>query len=289
MSDPPAHTTGDGVRRVKTIKTQAFALPTSLPMGIFDPKWNEPAVATRVAHLVGTRAPKGDAPLVDDPLPLPKDVVEERVFLLAPTELRRDGHLFRGGSYGELHRHLAFGTTTANFHAQSVCFGLDERGRYFLHATVGRFDGPWGNDGILDVTFFAGGERLGACRWHGRLDPATDRVVALGGTDARLAGDPSRVDRAVVRFAARHGSQVPGGLVEEKAAPRISKARRAVLLPKLRAALQAQGAERVAAIKSILDGLAVADVESMLREALPPARAHELDTLAATVQPWSPP
>src|SRR5689334_21027367 len=127
-----------------------------MPTSLFDPRWKEPEVASRVAFVLYCRNELALAtePLTQAPPASRPDLVDQRSFHFAhvhDVDKSLGARKFKGGSFGELHRHYAFGKYTVNFHAQAVAFGFDDFGRYFLDATVGRFDGPWGNDASLVV------------------------------------------------------------------------------------------------------------------------------------------
>lgn len=135
-------------------------------------------------------------------------------------ELR--GTRVKGAGWGELHRRYTFGggRPPVNFHAQALCFGADEHGRWFVRANVGRFDGAWGNEAGLTVTFSAGGVALGAVVWTREMDPAGDVDVELSGTDAALARSFAALDRIDVVFYAHHrgdaeGADADGGALDD--------------------------------------------------------------------------
>ena len=207
-----------------------------MPRGLFDPQWQDPAVAARVAFMIYCRVPfhsLGDAALDDRAVDAPHGLSDARSFRLDHTHTLDDGTRFKGGSYGELHRRYAYGTHTANFHAQAVSFGADSLGRFTLTAVVGRFDGPWGNQGTLAVSFFAKASSsssspevlVGTASWVKALDPTGDHRVVVVGADPRLAHAFDRLTRADVAFVARTGvTSAP-----DASAPKLSRAKRAVL------------------------------------------------------------
>ena len=179
-----------------------------LPRGPFDPRWQDPHVASKVAFTVWTRLSfkDGQATLVLDELPEQRAMfTESRRFPLDVVHAH-DGKRFKGGSYGELHRRYSFGgkRPTVNFHAQALCFGVDDAGRFYLRSKVGRFDGGWGNDAALVVKLHAGDELLGAIVWLGALDPPKDVHVQIVGKDATLAARFDDVTHAHVAFTGRH-------------------------------------------------------------------------------------
>lgn len=179
-----------------------------LPRGLFDPRWQDPAIASRVAFTVYRRLSFDEAPLrlVVDGLPEQKAMVTDaRVFPLVDVH-EHDGAKFKGGSFGELHRRYSFGgrRPTVNFHAQAVCFGVDDKGRFYLRSKVGRFDGGWGNDAALVVKLHAGDELVGAVYWAGELDPPKDVHVHLLGKDPVVAARFAELTEARVAFTGRH-------------------------------------------------------------------------------------
>lgn len=194
--------------RLRTYKVDLTHDP-ALPVSLFDPKWNDPEVAARVALEAYKRLPLDSAelpPLAREGLPEQKRTASDtRVFPLEHVQ-EIHGLRLKGGSYGELHKKYSYGgrRPTVNFHAQSVCFGLDSEGRYFLRARVGRFDGAWGNDAVLSVTFYAGDEEIGGSHWAGALDPPHDIDVEVIGLDAALKDRFDEVTSARVAFTGNH-------------------------------------------------------------------------------------
>ena len=182
-----------------------------MPTSLFDPRWRDPAVAARVAFTLYCRHDfaGADAPLAPVPAPQKAELTDARTFPLVHVhDAGHDGAAtrFKGGSYGELHRRYSFGgkRPTVNFHAQAVCFGVDDAGRFYLRSKVGRFDGGWGNDAALVVKLHAGDELLGAIAWQGALDPPQDVHVQIVGVDARLAARFDDVTHAHVAFTGLH-------------------------------------------------------------------------------------
>ncbi len=226
-----------------------------MPTSLFDPRWQEPAVAARIAFLIHCRIPfeDGAVPLAPEPVDAPAALTDARSFALTQVIARDDDARvrFKGGSYGELHRRYAFGTHTANFHAQAVAFGADSRGRYFLSAVVGRFDGPWGNDGTLAVSFFAGAVCAGTVRWHKSLDPTGDHRVVIFGRDDTLKDAFENLDRADVTFTARTGVESPA---DAATSPKLSRARRSALAAALAQARARGDAAEVARLEEALAG-----------------------------------
>jgi hypothetical protein len=129
----------------------------------------------------------------------------ERSFSLLPA-LESSSGSFRGGGYGEIHRRYMFGgpRPPVNFHAQQVCFGVDQEGLCYLRAVVGRFDGMWGNTARLEVTLRAGDADVATLAWSGELDPPRDvRVVCFQRSDAARDKFSALTD-AQVRFDTLH-------------------------------------------------------------------------------------
>lgn len=289
----------------RTYAVKLGAGSDGMPTSLFDPRWRDPAVAARVAFVLYCRSGadlEGAAhKLLDDVPALPPELTDARDFRLAhvyevasaldapdvPDALRKrsGARRFKGGSYGELHRHYAFGKYTVNFHAQAVSFGFDDAGAWFLASTVGRFDGPWGNDAVLSVRWRAGRDVVGASVWHRALDPVGDLRVRLSGQDARLAQRFDEIDLAEVAFTARHGKDVPAATEPDKpkAAPKLSRARRSVIareLQKLLAGAEAPG--RTAQLRKLLAGVAPDEVRELVAEVAPgidaTAIVHLLET-----------
>ncbi|HEY4222980.1 MAG TPA: hypothetical protein VGO62_16600 [Myxococcota bacterium] len=223
-----------------------------LPAGLFDPRWKDPAVAARVAFTVYCRVPFHDD---KSPRPLTRDfrsgaaaLTDARTFPLVHEHVLDDGTRVKCGSYGELHRRYSFGTHTANFHAQTVVFAADSRGRFLLSAVVGRFDGPWGNDATLSATFSAGAQPIGAVVWTRAMDPAGDHRVVVTGVDAALATAFPALDRAALAFTARTGIEA----APSESAPKLSRAKRSALEAALAAARAAGNSSEVARIEAAL-------------------------------------
>jgi hypothetical protein len=235
-------------------------------------------VAARVAFTLYCRNDfaHASAPLARELDAQRADLTDARSFALAHVHRidvseANGATRFKGGSYGELHRHYALGGSSAggalNFHAQAVSFGVDDAGRYCLNANVGRFDGPWGNDALLTVTFFAAGAALGAVRWHASLDPVGDKRVCVVGRDAVIAERFDAIDRADVAFTARHGKDAAPP-EEPRTSPKLSRARRSVLTKELtRIVALPDKSARGVALKKLLDGMSEEDVRTLAKEA----------------------
>jgi len=184
-----------------------------LPTGIHDPRWKEPAVATRVALTTFQRLMMNPA-LFPAAVMLPagdvnpgfKGNVDKRAFTFQPAQdIPLKKLRFKGGSYGEIHHRYSFGgrLPAVNFHAQAVIFGLDSSGRFFLSATVGRMDGGWGNSAALVVKM---GE-AGAIQWTHEMDPPQDHPVLVTGQDAALSAAFDGVNDAHVAFHTLHAGR----------------------------------------------------------------------------------
>lgn len=267
--------------RVKTYATEPGPQP-GMPTSLFDPAWNDPVTAARVAWMLWRRAPAADAAVQLEPAP-PMNAAQsdERRFVFPVVLGAEPGARFKGGSYGELHRRYSFGGQTANFHAQSVAFGVDERGGFFLTATVGRFDGPWGNEGVLSATFLAGAEVIGAVVWKHSLDPVGDHKLVLSGQDKSIAARFGDIDAARVGFSARTGVVAA---VDEGARPRLSRARRFLLEGELKSVLPLVGEERSRRLQKLVTGLHDDDVAALAAVGAPADRPALLAELRALVE-----
>lgn len=193
-----------------------------LPRGLFDPRWEDPRITAKVAlEHYKRRTARGPFPAaaLAPVLPrYPRAKCDARSFALTHV-VELGGARVKGSGFGELHRRYTFGggRPPVNFHAQALCFGADDRGRWFLRANVGRFDGPWGNEAALVVAFFAKDAPLGGVVWTRTLDPAGDVDVELVGVDAALAGAFDALDRADVTFYANHRGDAPADTGEDTA------------------------------------------------------------------------
>ena len=234
---------------VRTYPVNLGGGKSGMPTSLFDPAWQDPAVAARVAFMIYCRVPwPAPAALERAPVDAAAALTDERRFPLVHVHTLEDGTRFKGGSYGELHRRYAFGNQTANFHAQAVAFGVDDKGRFVLTAVVGRFDGPWGNDATLSATFLAGKDVVGSAVWRKQMDPAGDHRVIVAGQDAAIAAAFDRIDGARVCFTARTGIEAP----EATTSPKLSRARRSVLEGALKKARAAGDTAEIARIEAAL-------------------------------------
>jgi hypothetical protein len=177
-----------------------------LPVSLFDPKWQQPEIAQKVAFKMWDELSKSvPGGLIDE-----EDLPEQRRFLSerrAFTFVRAEGATRFAGSYGELHRHYSLGGArpSSNFHAQAVSFGVDEDGHFVLAARVGCWDGPMENTAVLSVRFFAGETCIGAVCWSGDLVPRQDINVGIVGQSDRLKAAYADIDGAEVVFTAAPG------------------------------------------------------------------------------------
>ena len=208
---------------VRSFPVNLLPDPGSFPRDLFDPRWNDPRVAARVAtsayQRLFARADFDRDELAEDPPAWPRDRVDARVFrLLPPVSVVERGTRLVAGAYNELHRRYVFGgpNPTVNFHAQVVCFGVDAEGRYFLRATVGRYGGTDGNDVGLSASFLAGDERLGCLRWSAPMDPPDDVEVVLTGTSDVLRDRFDALTAIAVTLHGHHHGKV------QRRAPRRS-------------------------------------------------------------------
>jgi hypothetical protein len=247
-----------------TVKTYATPEPKpdeGLPKSLFDPRWNQPDVASRVAFVLSRRLPSNTDAQLGGALALPPELTESRTFKFVDEHTTPDGVRVKGGSYGELHRHVSFGSQPANFHAQAVAFGVESSGRFFLVATVGRFDGPWGNEGTLAATFKAGKDVVGSASWKKFLDPVGDHRVVVVGKDVKIAARFDEIDSALVQFCTRTGVEAP----PEDKPPPLSRARKSVLQNELKAALALNDeAEKKARVRKALTNVNDDDARAML-------------------------
>jgi len=182
----------------------------TLPSGLWDPLWQKPEVATRVAletylHLRCTFpdfGPDALVPAADLPTFPPRNT-EERTFALGDVKTFEDSSTcFRGGSYGEIYRRYTYGQTkpAVNFHAQAVVFGVDSEGRYFLKGSLGRVDGGWGNRASLCLRFVAAGAPVGGVLFEAELDPPQDVPFSLAGSSPALAAAFPKLEAARLSF-----------------------------------------------------------------------------------------
>jgi hypothetical protein len=194
------------------IRTHPVSLrpdPT-LPTGVWDPLWEKPEVAARIAsntflHLFYKGAKfDSDTLIADNKLPeFTKKNTEHRTFPLTQVlTLAQPSVQFRGGSYGEIYRRYTYGgpKPAVNFHAQQVSFGVDSEGRYFLSAVVGRVDGMWGNKVTLAARFVGTNGSFGALLWEGEVDPPKDYPVELFGKSERMANAFSQLKEVAISF-----------------------------------------------------------------------------------------
>ena len=178
----------------KTVKTLPMPqkLPqrdAGMPTGIWDPIWEKPEVASKIAAKIYADLRHEGAKFTEELVPdsklpeLPERKVEERTFkFLAPTKFETTSTKVKGGSYGEIYRKVTFGNMkpAVNFHAQAATFGLDSTGRFFLRGEVGRVGGDWQNRAWLVLRFLGPkGKVIGGISWHGELDPPANYDVRV--------------------------------------------------------------------------------------------------------------
>jgi hypothetical protein len=195
--------------------TPTFKRDPGLPSGVWDPAWQRPEVASRVAadaYLTLRYAQDDFGPdALQDGAALPQlsdRYTEERRFALGEAKTFDDSPTrLRGGSYGEIFKRYTYGGTrpAVNFHAQAVSFGVDSQGRYFLKGILGRVDGAWGNRAALICRFLAGERCVGGLSFQCELDPPQDVPFLLSGTSPRLAREFDAIDCAQLTFFAKSG------------------------------------------------------------------------------------
>jgi hypothetical protein len=177
------------------VRTYAVSLnpPKALPRSAHDPKWRIADSAATMSlfayHRSRLEARSGAlTPVAELPEP-PRDSDQRRFVLLEPVEAAGLGVHFKGGGFGELHRRYApgGGRPAVDFHAQSVCFGADSEGRYFLSAEIGRVFGLPGDRVTVVARFRAGSEVLGGVSWQGPVDHVGNQRIEVGGRDPVLA------------------------------------------------------------------------------------------------------
>jgi hypothetical protein len=196
-------------KELKTYDIKLYPDP-SMPDGVWDPKWNEPEVAIRVAintykslrfqelnFELSSLTPVEDLPLDD----FDQRLAERRNFILPdPIALEDLGNQFRGGSFGELFKRYSFGIATIYFHAQAVNFGFDNEGRFMFHARVGRINGTWGKKAALSVSFNTPEGSIGSIGWAGELDPPRDIDVIIVGQDPQISAKFEAITDVDVAF-----------------------------------------------------------------------------------------
>lgn len=254
--------------QVKTYPVPAPTGPQSgMPVSLFDPRWNEPATAARIAHLLWSRLPAPDPSVVVVERLQTSDAKTDDRTLAVAVDVAADGRRLKGTSLGELHRRYGTGVHTTNFHAQAVTCGVDDSGLFFLCATVGRFDGPWGNTALLAATFMKGAEHIvvGSVVWERNLDPVGDHKVVVVGQDPRLAKGFDDVTHIRFSFEAKTGVDVKASVVAKP----LSNAKRSVLVAEIKAAFVVDDEQRDRRLRKSLVGLADVDVKALVSAGAP--------------------
>jgi hypothetical protein len=195
--------------------------PKDLPRSAHDPRWKDSSAAARISLFAyhRSRLVLRAEPLVPEfELPeTPKDADQKTFRFLAPVEAAGLGVEFRGGGFGELHRRYETGRrlntvanpralatevdeSTVDFHAQSLTFGADSEGRFFLAGEIGRVFGFPGDRGIVVLRFRAGARSLGGTFWSGPIDHLGNQRFEVGGSDAKLAASFPLLTEARAQF-----------------------------------------------------------------------------------------
>jgi len=198
---------------LKTFELTELKSDPTLPNGIWDPMWEKPEVATRVAMLAYKQlrleaVDFGEAPLIDaaDLQEHPKKRIETRTFALGTVHtFEGSATKLRAGSYGEVFKRYTFGAgsgkASVNFHIQGLVFGVDSEGRWLVKGTVGRVDGGWGTKAGFVLQFVTkNGKTIGGVQCECELDPPKDVPVQFLGRDARLAADFDSLKEATLTF-----------------------------------------------------------------------------------------
>ena len=193
---------------VKSYKLDDLSPDPSVPTGFWDPKWEDPEVAAKVSRDAYRRLRTEEAGfesgklLSADALPqVEKKTTETRILPLLPAkQIEEVGVKVRGSAIGEIFRKYTFGITSVYFHAQAVCLGVDEEGRYYLQTQIGRINGTWGKKGTLVVRFRTAEGDVGGVAWQGELDPPKDVHVLITGQDEAIRESFDELTEVVVEF-----------------------------------------------------------------------------------------
>ena len=195
-----------------TLRTYPVDLnpPPGLPSGVWDPAWEKPEVAARVARHTyrqlraqgmdgGPLRPASELPR------LAKRNTEHRAFALGDAQPIPDLNAsLRGGSYGEIFRRYAFGPRpAANFHAQAVSFGVDSDGRYFVDGQIGLVGGAFDNEAALVVRFVGKRGAIGGVAWQGPVASEQNFHLQILGSDDRLRDSFDKLSEIQVDFYAK--------------------------------------------------------------------------------------
>ena len=184
--------------------------PPGVPTGVWDPTWEKPEVAVKVALMTyrklrsqsfddGALLPVADLPK------LAKKNTEHRAFELVDEHKLEDlGVRLRGGSYGELFRRYAFGPRpAANFHAQAVTFGADSEGRFFVDAQIGLVGGAFQSEAALCVKFMGKRGAIGGVAWQGPVASEKNFHLHILGVDEKLRESFDKLSEIQVDFYAK--------------------------------------------------------------------------------------
>lgn len=163
-----------------------------LPTSLFDPRWQDPEVAARVAREVLRRQGSGadGGPMVaasELPAWTGPSVATVQRTLPAGVMVPERGGWVRGMAVNELHLRRSFGGARPayNFHAQIVALVFDHRGHWLLRAFLGRFGGSAADQAEVVARLQGGGFEGGAVL-QANLQDQNQEVVAQG-VDARLS------------------------------------------------------------------------------------------------------
>jgi len=205
-------------KTLKTYDLKEMKLEKGMPTGVWDPAWEKPEVAVKIAVNVYKQlrlesVDFGAAALVapDQLKTFPAKRTESRTFPLDPAQtFEKSTTRLRCGSFGEIFRRYTFGTGTGkppvNFHVQALIFGVDSDGRWFVRGRAGRVDGGWGTKAGVVVRFVAkGGKVLGGVQWEGELDPPRDVPFSFLGCDPSLAEKFAALKEVQVSFFSHPG------------------------------------------------------------------------------------
>jgi hypothetical protein len=199
--------------QLRTFKVENLFAPDR-PTGPWDPRWNDPAIASKMAaerlkvvgHEIGSGVTNGLLAPANVPV-FPKNKTEHRTFALVSTaEVGASGPATKTGGFGEIYRPYSFGRDKVYFHVQNLVFGADATGLGFVEAVVGRVQGGWGCSAALSVKFLADLEPVTGLLWQGELDPPQNvNVCLVGRSDALREAFPSLTTAAVLFFSQQRG------------------------------------------------------------------------------------
>ncbi|MHB8875637.1 MAG: hypothetical protein ACYC8T_18280 [Myxococcaceae bacterium] len=187
----------------------------TLPTGVWDPLWQKPEVARRIAgdvyrdlRLAMPEFPTLELTPAGKLTRFAPENTDERSFDLSDAVKVPDSSLrLRGSSCGEIFREYPAGPNKPKqyFHAQAVVFGLDSEGRYFLRGIVGRLAGnDMGNKATLELRFLdKAGKVLGGKIWRGQLDLQPETQVLIAGKSEALRAGFDGVHSALLSFETR--------------------------------------------------------------------------------------